>query len=235
MRTSPVPGFPVSTPWGRRGRHWSCNRDSNGNGIHTGADIAAPNGTPIVAPLAGVVRHTAQGGAFGPHQFFIIPDADTRAAIFFGHTLDRPANGSRVTQGQRIARVGALGNATGPHLHFEWWPQHARGWGCGNNADPVPILTRLQGPAPPPPSNPPAKGWQIEGIIPMSATSIVYFTVNDGSGRICEARLLEGTWSHVPNPTVLTERRQSLDTSGIRWRDAGQTATARWGREVPWS
>jgi hypothetical protein len=85
------------------------------------------------------------------------------------------------------------------------------------------------------PAPPPATGWQIEGIIPMSATSIVYFTANDGSGRICEARMLEGTWSHVPNMTVLNERRQSLDTSGIRWRDAGQANTARWGREVPWS
>jgi murein DD-endopeptidase MepM/ murein hydrolase activator NlpD len=111
-------------------------------------DAAAPHGTPIVAPLAGVVRHTSQGAAFGPHQFFIVPDADPRAGIFFAHTLDRPAHGRRVAEGERIARVGALGNATGPHLHLEWWPQHARGWGCGNNIDPVPILTRLQGAAP---------------------------------------------------------------------------------------
>jgi hypothetical protein len=186
-----------------------------------------------VAPVAGVIRHVSAGSAFGPHQFLLVPDADPRGGFQFGHTLDRLPNGTRVAEGQQIARVGALGNATGPHLHLEWWLNAGAGWGCSNNADPVAAIRRLQGTSTPPPHPPPpAGGWLIEGVLMSTATTIVYFS---HGGGIFEARLLEGTYAHVPNPDVLRERRQSLDTSGIRWRDAGATNRERWGREVAWA
>lgn len=133
--TNPIPGRPITTPYGKRGSHWSCNRDAAGNGVHTGADFAAPSGTVITAARSGTVRHTAYGTAFGSHQFAIVCADGTED--FYAHTLTRPANGAKVTQGQSVAKVGAEGNVTGPHLHFERHKQ-AGVWNCSNHTNPQP-------------------------------------------------------------------------------------------------
>lgn len=130
----PVPGFPISTPYRKRGRWWSCDRNSAGEGVHTGVDYAAPKGTPVVAARPGVVRHTSWGKAFGPYQFAIVaPDG---SCDFYAHTLDRPKDGALVGAGAKVARVGALGNVTGAHLHFERLPSFAKGWTCANHTNP---------------------------------------------------------------------------------------------------
>lgn len=130
----PVPGFKVTTAYGKRGRYWSCNAVA-GLGVHTGADFAAPSGTLVVAARGGVVRHTRYGSAFGSRQFAIV--ASDGSEDFYAHTLTRPAHGKRVRRGDPVARVGALGNATGPHLHFE---RHKKAghWSCSNHTDPAP-------------------------------------------------------------------------------------------------
>lgn len=154
---NPVPGRLISTPFGRRGSHWSCQRNSSGQGIHTGADWAAPSGTPIVAPIAGTIRHRSYGSAFGPNQFAISPSAGMPFAngeVFFAHTLDRLRDGTVVAVGQQIARVGAMGNATGPHLHMEYMPNTKNTWRCGIHADPAPIVAHGGGSSSP--SNPPS-------------------------------------------------------------------------------
>lgn len=140
---NPVPNYSITTPFGRRGRHWSCRKDSSGQGIHTGADWAAPSGTPIVAPIAGTIRHRSYGSAFGPNQFAISPSAGQPFAsgeVFFAHTLDRLPDGTEVQVGQQIARVGALGNATGAHLHMEYMPNTKNRWDCTVHADPAPVV-----------------------------------------------------------------------------------------------
>ena len=47
---NPVPGYPVSTPYQKRGPYWSCDEDASGNGVHTGQDYAAPAGTKWSPP-----------------------------------------------------------------------------------------------------------------------------------------------------------------------------------------
>ena len=139
---NPVPSHPrITTAYGIRGSHWSCNRDSSGRGVHTGADLAAPNGTPVVAARPGVVRHVNYGSAFGPNQVLIVADASAGGgADFYAHlSRRRTTNGQRVTAGERIGDVGALGNATGPHLHFERH-RNANGWKCSNHVNPQPSI-----------------------------------------------------------------------------------------------
>jgi len=139
----PVPGFKITTAYGKRGRHWSCRRNSAGEGIHTGVDYAAPKGTWIVAPISGQIRHRSYGSAFGPYGFAISPDPGqpfAKGEVFFAHTLDRPKDGLRVKAGDRIARVGALGNATGPHLHMEFMPSTKGKWNCSVHANPKPVI-----------------------------------------------------------------------------------------------
>src|SRR5690606_34724221 len=84
---------------------------------HSGIDIAAPAGTPVKAPAAGVVTFAAPdlyltgGTVLLDHGFGISSN--------FLHLsrLDVKA-GDRVAQGQVIGAVGATGRATGPHLHW---------------------------------------------------------------------------------------------------------------------
>lgn len=154
---NPVPGYRVTTPFGKRGSYWSCDRNSQG-GIHTGADWACPRGTPVVAAIAGTIRHRNYGSAFGPYQFAISPSAGQPFAdqeVFYAHTLDRLPDGTEVQVGQQVARVGALGNATGNHLHFEL---HSRKqvWNCGVIMDPQPAIDHAGGGG-----TPPSSGWMF--------------------------------------------------------------------------
>lgn len=134
---NPVPGFSVTTPYGKRGSYWSCNEDSNGNGIHTGADFAAPVGTKVVAARPGKVVYCNHGSAFGSHQVEIPVDG-TRD--FYAHMRSRIANGAKVEAGDKIGEVGIEGNVSGAHLHFERHKVATGGWSCSVVTDPQPSI-----------------------------------------------------------------------------------------------
>jgi murein DD-endopeptidase MepM/ murein hydrolase activator NlpD len=137
--TNPVPGYGVSTPYGRRGPYWSCNRDASGNGIHTGVDYAAPTGTKVVAARPGKAVYSNHGASFGYHQLDVVCDDGTRD--FYAHMPSRTvADGARVEAGQAVGKVGAEGNVTGPHLHFERHATTYGGWSCSVVRDPAPSI-----------------------------------------------------------------------------------------------
>jgi len=136
----PVPGYGCSTPYGKRGSYWSCKPDAYGNGIHTGEDYAAPSGTKVVAARGGKVVYCDHGSAFGSHQVEILPGDGTRD--FYAHMKGRaPANGTTIKTGDKIGTVGAEGNATGPHLHFERHKVSSGGWSCSIIVDPGPSIS----------------------------------------------------------------------------------------------
>jgi murein DD-endopeptidase MepM/ murein hydrolase activator NlpD len=136
--TTPVPDSPfVDTPYGRRGPYWSCDRDAHGNGIHTGADFGAAVGTRVVAARPGQLVHCDHGSAFGNHQVEVRCDDGTRD--FYAHMSKRAGEG-RVEAGDKIGEVGAEGNVTGPHLHFERHATTAGGWSCAVVRDPTPSI-----------------------------------------------------------------------------------------------
>ncbi len=87
--------------------------------MHTGADWAAPRGTPILAAGSGIVEQVGRKGGYG--NYVRIRHANGFKTSY-GH-MARFARGLRpgvkVTQGQVIGYVGSTGLSTGPHLHFE--------------------------------------------------------------------------------------------------------------------
>jgi hypothetical protein len=148
----PVPGYGVSTPYGRRGPYWSCDKDAAGNGIHTGQDYAAPSGAKCVAARPGTVAHVNHGSAFGYHQLEVRCADGT--ADFYAHMRSRAPAGTRVDAGDKVGEVGTEGNVTGAHLHFERHAAGHTGWSCSIVRDPAPSVA-YQPSSPSSPSSPP--------------------------------------------------------------------------------
>jgi murein DD-endopeptidase MepM/ murein hydrolase activator NlpD len=92
----------------------------SGGRRHQGTDMMASYGTPVVAPVAGVVS-TSSSGAGGLTVELVGEDGVT----YKGMHLARYAGASgHVASGTVIGFVGSSGNARGgsPHLHFEMHP-----------------------------------------------------------------------------------------------------------------
>jgi Peptidase family M23 len=135
----------VTTGYKKQGAHWTTC------GWHTGQDYAAPAGTPIAAARAGTVEYVNYGSSFGSHTWVVRPGDGTED--FYAHAKVRPPSGVWVTAGQIIGQVGAEGNATGPHLHFERHSSY--GWSCGNMSDPMTSHNAGAGSTAPPASGSP--------------------------------------------------------------------------------
>ncbi len=85
---------------------------------HSGLDIAAGAGAPVVAPADGVVT-LAPPPAFSLEGNLVIVDHGMGLTSAFLHLSRASVRvGQRVRQGEEIGRVGATGRATGPHLHW---------------------------------------------------------------------------------------------------------------------
>lgn len=87
------------------------------SGAHTGLDIAAKTGTPIVAAASGTVTYSGYYGTFG---YLIKISHGNGIETYYAHCSKLYATvGQQVNQGETIAAVGSTGNSTGPHLHLE--------------------------------------------------------------------------------------------------------------------
>lgn len=87
-------------------------------GQHTGTDIAAPGGTPILAAANGVVLLSTYGSAYGN---YVVIEHHNGIQTLYAHMQSRAVEeGQVVFQGQVIGYVGTTGSSTGNHLHLEF-------------------------------------------------------------------------------------------------------------------
>ena len=84
---------------------------------HLGVDVAAPRGTPITAPAAGIVSFVGRKFGFGLVVEIDHGNGVTTRYAHCGRALVE--EGAKVTHGVPIATVGTSGLSTGPHLHYE--------------------------------------------------------------------------------------------------------------------
>ena len=85
--------------------------------LHTGIDLSAPSGTPIVAAATGTVILSQTYGGYGRA---VVIDHGGGIATLYAHQSERAVSvGETVDRGQVVGYVGCSGSCTGPHLHFE--------------------------------------------------------------------------------------------------------------------
>jgi murein DD-endopeptidase MepM/ murein hydrolase activator NlpD len=85
--------------------------------FHSGVDIGASSGVPVMAAASGEVINAEYMGGYG---YAIIIYHGGGFSTLYGHLSGFAVSaGQKVKQGQIIGYVGSTGFATGPHLHFE--------------------------------------------------------------------------------------------------------------------
>ena len=109
--TTPVAGY-TSSGFGYR-----IHPIQNNLRFHYGTDFAADAGTEILAFADGTVLAAGEDAGYGN---YVKLDHGDGYVTLYGHCSQLlVSEGTHVSRGQTIALVGATGQATGPHLHFE--------------------------------------------------------------------------------------------------------------------
>lgn len=84
--------------------------------FHYGVDIAAETGTDIVCFADGVVTATGESTSFG--RYCTVEHVGGFTTLYAHCDRVTATSGATVHKGDKLAEVGATGQATGPHLHF---------------------------------------------------------------------------------------------------------------------
>ncbi|MBL4606956.1 MAG: peptidoglycan DD-metalloendopeptidase family protein [Pseudomonadales bacterium] len=91
---------------------------------HSGIDIAAPEGSPIIAPADGIIR--ASGYYFFNGRTVLIDHGQGLVSMFCHMSSVNVQLGQHIKRGQRVGSIGQTGRATGPHLHWSVSLNNAR-------------------------------------------------------------------------------------------------------------
>jgi murein DD-endopeptidase MepM/ murein hydrolase activator NlpD len=91
---------------------------------HYGIDIAAPKGTPVIAPIDSIVR-MAEKDLYFTGGTIILDHGHGVTSVYSHLSLININVGDKVIKGQKIAEVGSTGRSTGPHLDWRvnWFNQ----------------------------------------------------------------------------------------------------------------
>jgi len=133
--------FPVQGVYSFGGADARFGAERDGH-IHQGQDIIAAEGTPLVAPVAARVTWVAYQAA-GAGNYVVMRATDGRDFVFM-HLMAGSvmvAKEAVLAPGAQFARVGNTGSSSGPHLHFEIWPD---GWYSSPDSKPIDPLPQLQ-------------------------------------------------------------------------------------------
>jgi murein DD-endopeptidase MepM/ murein hydrolase activator NlpD len=102
----------INSPFGWRRHPITRRRD-----FHTGLDIKASRGTVIRSSREGQVVYSGWMGGYG--KVVVVEHSGGQSTLYAHCSSLLVKQGTKISVGQNIARVGSSGRTTGPHLHFE--------------------------------------------------------------------------------------------------------------------
>ncbi|PZV17623.1 MAG: hypothetical protein DCF22_03145 [Leptolyngbya sp.] len=103
----------VTSPFG-----WRTHPIYGDRRLHSGEDLGAPEGMPVLSAHSGYVRYADWGDGYG--NMIIVEYADGKYQTLYAHLSEiLVKEGEAVRARQVIGKVGATGGVTGAHLHFE--------------------------------------------------------------------------------------------------------------------
>ena len=146
--------FAVPFDWPLTGRIsgvYGSQRIYNGKpkSPHSGLDVAAPKGRPVLAPAAGIITF-ARPDLYLTGGTVLVDHGHGLSSSFLHLSRLDVVVGQRVEQGQAIGLVGATGRATGPHMHWgmNWF---------GVRVDPQLLVDPARNPGPTPSVSAPSR------------------------------------------------------------------------------
>jgi hypothetical protein len=103
----------VTSPYGYRNHPLSGDRR-----LHSGEDLGAPEGMPVLAAHSGYVDYTGWDDGYG--NLIVLRYADGQYETWYAHLSEiLVKQGEPIRARQVIGKVGSTGGVTGPHLHLE--------------------------------------------------------------------------------------------------------------------
>lgn len=106
---------------------WRVHPVTGNTRMHSGTDLGAPLGTPVLAAYPGEVAVADSLGGYGL-TVILRHEKGTQESRYAHLSEIFVKPGDIVEQGAVIGRVGSTGLSTGPHLHFEWRYLTNAGW-----------------------------------------------------------------------------------------------------------
>jgi murein DD-endopeptidase MepM/ murein hydrolase activator NlpD len=118
LRHHPLPPIPLPLAWPLTAPVVGDTFGPRGTGWHSGIDLKAPMGTPVYSARSGeVVWAGWREGGWG--LLVVVAHGQGERSMYAHLSRIEVRVGVWIGQGVRVGRVGASGDATGPHLHFE--------------------------------------------------------------------------------------------------------------------
>ena len=105
--------------------------------VHSGHDMFAPAGTPLVAVTDGVIADAGSDGGQGNYVHLYDPESDQTYIYMHMVEPSQYETGEKVEAGVELGGVGCTGSCSGDHLHFEI--REGKGM-AGEAHDPLPEL-----------------------------------------------------------------------------------------------
>ncbi|MCL2220333.1 MAG: M23 family metallopeptidase [Chitinispirillia bacterium] len=112
---------PISSDYSIISKQFGMGRDpfTSKQKMHYGTDLAAPEGTPVIATASGVITLVENDPVWG--RRIVITHGRGFRTVYAHLGTVKVAQGRSVKRGDEIGTVGMSGLTTGPHLHYELW------------------------------------------------------------------------------------------------------------------
>lgn len=103
---------PVTSPFG-----WRTHPITGAQQLHSGVDLAVPEGTQVTVVADGVVRRASEDDLNG--RMIIVDHGHGVATAYCHNSVLLVSVGAVVKAGDVISQSGTTGRSTGPHLHYQ--------------------------------------------------------------------------------------------------------------------